>query len=218
MMKEDIAYSDMSFLAQFHTDFLTQHFQWLQEEDKIAKNPGFHCRQILVRYYLMRKDLVTLKTRTNGNSFGDYGKNLEKLSDEKKEKQKRKSETFIEEAMTSLDNHYLRWCNKLLPAALSGEAPLAKIVACILLSHHLPDNPNEQNQIDAEYFSQDHNRHVDLLDFACFVRKNYTRENEMEEATIKLLAQVVSEGVDIWKEADDEATSTEANDSGAAKL
>jgi hypothetical protein len=40
----------------------------------------------------------------------------------------------------------------------------------------------------------------------------------MEEATIKLLAQVVSRGVDIWKEAGDEATSTEANDSGVAKL
>jgi hypothetical protein len=55
----------------------------------------------------MRKDLVALKTWINRNSFGDYGKNLEKLSDEKKEKQKRKDETFIEEAMTSLDNHYL---------------------------------------------------------------------------------------------------------------
>ncbi len=48
MMKEDIAYLDMLFLAQFHTGFLTQYFQWLQEEDKIAKNPGFRCRQILV--------------------------------------------------------------------------------------------------------------------------------------------------------------------------
>ena len=100
---------------------------------------------------------------------------------------------------------------------MGGEAPLAKIVAHILLNQHLPDNP-EQNQIDAEYFSQDHNRHVDLLNFASFIRKNYTRENEIEEATIRLLAQVVSEGVDIWKE-DDEATSTEATDSaGVAKL
>jgi hypothetical protein len=58
---------------------------------------------------------------------------------------------------------------------------------------------------------------MDLLNFACFVTKNYTRENEMEEATIRLLAQVVSTGVDIWKE-DNEATSTEANDYGVAKL
>ena len=33
MMKEDIAYSDMLFLAQFHTGFLTEHFDWLQGED-----------------------------------------------------------------------------------------------------------------------------------------------------------------------------------------
>jgi hypothetical protein len=90
--------------------------------------------------------------------------------------------------MASLNSHYLRWCNELLPAAfLGGKAPLVKIVTRILLSHHLPDNPNEQNQIDAEYISQDHNRHVDLLDFASFVRKNYTR---LEEATIKLLAHI----------------------------
>jgi hypothetical protein len=106
IMKEDIAYSDMLFLAQFHTGFLTQHFKWLQEEDEVAKNPGFRCRQILVQYYLMRKYLIQLNTRINRNSFGDYGKNvLEKLSDEKKGKQKRKSEAFIEEAITSLDNH-----------------------------------------------------------------------------------------------------------------
>jgi hypothetical protein len=59
----------------------------------------------------MRKDPVMLKTQINWKSFGDYDKNMEKLSDEKKEKQKRKA--FIEEAMASLDNHYLRWCNEL---------------------------------------------------------------------------------------------------------
>jgi hypothetical protein len=104
-----------------------------------------------------------------------------------------------------------------LPAASGGEAPLTKVVGRIVLNHHLPDNPNEQNQIDAEYFSQDHNRHIDLLDFARFVRENYTSESEMEEAPIKQLAQVVSTGVDIWK--DDDAIHTQTtNDSAAAKL
>jgi hypothetical protein len=78
--------------------------------------------------------------------------------------------------MASLNNHYLWWWNELSPAALGGVVPLAKIVARILLSHHLPDNPNKQNQIDAEYFSQDHDRHVDLLNFASFVRKRSTQE------------------------------------------
>jgi hypothetical protein len=55
----------------------------------------------------MWKTLVALKTRINWNSFGDYGKNLEKVSNEKKEKKKRKSETFIKEAVASLDNYYL---------------------------------------------------------------------------------------------------------------
>jgi hypothetical protein len=39
LMKQDIAYSDMLFLAQFHADWLTQHFQWLQAVDDVAKKP-----------------------------------------------------------------------------------------------------------------------------------------------------------------------------------
>jgi hypothetical protein len=49
----------------------------------------------------MGKDLVVLKTQIYWNSFGNYGKNLEKPSDEKEEKQKQKSEAFIKEAITS---------------------------------------------------------------------------------------------------------------------
>jgi endonuclease III len=45
-----------------------------------------------------------------------------------------------------------------------------------------------------------------------------TTQKKMEEATMKVLAQVVPEGADIWKEDNDEATSTQANDSGVAKL
>jgi hypothetical protein len=95
-----------------------------------------------------------------------------------------------------------------------GQAPLTKIVARILLKYHLPDdNLNQQNQIDAEYFSKDHDWHVDHLDFASFVRENYIGETEMEDAT-KWLAQAVASGVDIWK-VDDILTQ---NNSEAAKL
>jgi hypothetical protein len=47
LMKQDVTYSDMLFLAQFHDDFLGQHFKWLQEEDEIVKKPGFHVAKIL---------------------------------------------------------------------------------------------------------------------------------------------------------------------------
>jgi hypothetical protein len=102
----------------------------------------------------------------------------------------------------SLDKHHLRWCNELLTAALGGEAPLGKVVARVPLNHHLPDNPLEQNQIDVCYFSKNHDRHIDLLDFASFVRTNYTQRETGMDATAKLLAQLVSTGVDIWKEED----------------
>jgi hypothetical protein len=116
-MKQDIAYSDMLFLAQFHEDWLTQHFQWLQALDDVAKKPGFRSRQILVRHCLMRKDLEELRTRIDSKLFGDYDSNLMNFDDEKKQKQKKKSQAFIEEAAVSVDEHYLRWCNELLTAA-----------------------------------------------------------------------------------------------------
>jgi hypothetical protein len=57
-------------------------------------------------------------------------------------------------------------------------------------------------QIDVCHFSKDHDRQIDLLDFASFVRTNCTqRETEMDAGT-KLPAQLVSAGVDIWKEED----------------
>jgi hypothetical protein len=80
--------------------------------------------------------------------------------------------------------------------SISSEVPLARIVIHILLKHHLPDNPSEQNQIDVEYFSKE-DQYIDLLNFA--VRENYIGETEMEEAT-KCLTQVVATRVDIWKE------------------
>jgi hypothetical protein len=67
LMKQDIACSDMLFLAQFHEDWLTQHFQWLQAVDDVAKKPGFRSRQILVRHCLKRKDLEELRTRIDSN-------------------------------------------------------------------------------------------------------------------------------------------------------
>ena len=75
-MKQDIACSNILFLAQFHRDFLTQHFEWLQAVDHVAKKPGFRSRQILVRHCLMRKDLTQLKARINCDSFGDRNTNL----------------------------------------------------------------------------------------------------------------------------------------------
>jgi hypothetical protein len=163
----------------------------------------------------MRKDLLQLKTRVGRNLFGDCSKNLENLSTENKEKQRWKSKAFIEEAITSPDKHHLRQCNELLSAASGGEAPIARIVARILLSHHLPDNPNETNQVNVECFSKDHNRHIDLNDFASSVRENCTRETEKDEAT-KQLAQIVATGVDVWKE--DEEGSLTQNDAATVTV
>jgi hypothetical protein len=150
-----------AFLAQFHEDWFTHHFQWLQAVDDVAKKPGFRSRQILVRCCLMQKDPEELRTpRIDSNLFGDCDSNLTNFDNKKKQKQKKKSQAFIEEAAVSLDKHHLRWCNELLTAALGGEAPLGEVVARVLLNHDLPDNPFEQNQIEVCHFSKDHGHHL----------------------------------------------------------
>jgi hypothetical protein len=229
LMKEDVACSDMLFLAQFHQDWLTEHFKWLQGVDDVAEKPGFRSCQTLLQRHLMRKDLENLKTRTEQKSFGDHDTNLMNFEGEKKQLQqksfgdhdtnlmnfegeqkqlqKKKSEAFIEEATVLLDKHCLRWRNELLAAASGGEAPFGEIAARVLLNHHLPDNPCKLNQIDANCFSKDHGRHVDLLDFASFVRASHKQrgnEAEMDEST-KMSAEVVATGVDIWEEDNDGA-------------
>jgi hypothetical protein len=117
------------FLAQFHQDWLTEHFEWLQGIDDVAKKPGFRSRQMLVQRCLMRKDPENLKTQTDQKLFGDCDMNLMNFDDEKKQSQKKKSEAFIEEAIVLLNKHHLQWCNELLTAASGGEAPFDKIVA-----------------------------------------------------------------------------------------
>ena len=85
-----------------------------------------------------------------------------------------------------------------MSAASGGEASLAKIVSHILHSHLLVDNPNELNQVNVEYFSKDHNRHIDLLDFAGFINGKYTVGAEMDGMT-RQFVRVVATEVDIWK-------------------
>jgi hypothetical protein len=63
------------------------------------------------------------------------------------------------------------------------------------------------NQLDDEYFSKDHDRTINLLDFEAFVKKYYARETEMNEEMLRL-AQVVAAGVDIWNTYGEEPTET----------
>jgi hypothetical protein len=49
LLKESVACSALLFLAQFHMNFLAQHFKWFQEEDEVAKKPSFRPWQILVQ-------------------------------------------------------------------------------------------------------------------------------------------------------------------------
>jgi hypothetical protein len=72
------------------------------------------------------------------------------------------------------------------------------------------ENPNQQDQIDVECCSKDHDRNLDLLDFASFVRQNCTRRETEMGPTTKLSAELVARGVDVWKEEDGALTQNNA--------
>ena len=58
LMAEKQAKSDILLIAAYHHYFLFTHFNWLQKGDiATGDKPGFNNRNVLVRYYLMYKDL-----------------------------------------------------------------------------------------------------------------------------------------------------------------
>jgi hypothetical protein len=71
-----------------------------------------------------------------------------------------------------------------------------------LPNHHHPNDPNDQNQIDVERCLKDHDRRIDLLDLASFVRKSCASRDAETRATTKLLAEVVATQADIWRDDD----------------
>jgi hypothetical protein len=88
-------------------------------------------------YYLMRKDLEQLKTRADRNIFRRLQPEPRSTCQEGEERKATKEEwRHFWRVYHKPDNHYLRWCNELLPAVIKCSA-VHKIVARVLLNHHL---------------------------------------------------------------------------------
>lgn len=67
-----------SFICAYHHAYLVPHFHWLQKADTKGKKAGFRSRNILERYYLMRRDLVRLRDHwENDPSFSKFVHKLE---------------------------------------------------------------------------------------------------------------------------------------------
>lgn len=98
LMGERNVINDLEIMVAFHESFMFPHFKFFQQGDpQTGKTPGFQCRHMLVRYYLMLNDLDKIQNggwRTH-DKFQDFVKHLETFDEGvDKDKQIEKSYSF----------------------------------------------------------------------------------------------------------------------------
>lgn len=144
MMKDQETFIDMTLIRCFHKGHINPHFDWLQSADDASGALGFVSHHILIRFFLMNRDLGHILTR---RSFPDYQeavrlwKGVDDSPNARTERSRHltKLSLFVKTARTSLMKHFQRWLNhSLMPAALLSEAPTAKVVAACMLGKSMP--------------------------------------------------------------------------------
>ena len=146
LLVEPYFYSDICLVVCFHDGYFQQHMNWMMQSNDLTGVCGFQSHQMAVRYYIMYRGLESALEDINkpleetmGQGFFYHfiasldivGDNGNKLMDDKAHREK--ANKFVEMAMKSLQKHFIRWCsNKLLPAALMAETPLAMAVARVI--------------------------------------------------------------------------------------
>ena len=158
LLVEPYHYSDVCLVVCFHDGYFKEHMDWMMQSNDLTGVCGFQAHQMAVRYYIMQRGLesaledinLSLENTHNLGFFYHFiasleiiGDNGNPLMDDKA--QREKANKFVEMAMKSLHKHFIRWCsNKLLPAALMAERPLALAVA-----RALTGAPQAPIQLDA---------------------------------------------------------------------
>ena len=153
LLIEAMFYCDTALITSLHEAYFKDNIDWFVKSDDLTGVTGFQAHQMLIRYYIMRRDLKSMKTDMkvhNGffhpfiralDNIGDHGP----LSDE--DAQKTKALKWVDIALESLDKHFGRWASpELLPAALMAKPALAQVVARFILGNgtfesFFPDKP-----------------------------------------------------------------------------
>ena len=82
LLREDMIYSDTCLLADFHKDFLNSHLRFYQATDPETALPGYMIRHVYARYFVMKKQLKSLKSGDVGDSFERFYLSLDALQDD----------------------------------------------------------------------------------------------------------------------------------------
>lgn len=223
LMKEDMVYSDLCLLADFHTAFLNRHFKWLQRADPAVGEPGFLTVHVLHRYFLMHRDLNALKTALdegdrNRDSIALFLQSIDKLQDDPAEKdgerymkaekqalQRRKFVLFLSQVEELIDKHCKRFCEPpLLLLAALGESAIARPVAQYILS----GGADFDAAVAEEHESHLHSNTFDIKELKEFLSCKcctftahdfeILRDSVIFERFGNIVTKIAEDGIDIW--------------------
>lgn len=171
MMKDQHNFVDMCLVRTFNKAYINPHLRWFQESDDLTATLGFQSHQVAVRYHLMDMDLTNMLL--TGRTSNNYHVAIERADPKDKDLHFKKLEVFGKAAQDSLHKHFGRWVkSSLLPAALMSEAPLATVVAGVMLketpNHLIPCDPLSGFRY---YESNVHKRKVDVAKFHRFLTR-----------------------------------------------
>ena len=178
MMKDPETFIDMTLIRGFNKAYLHPHLRWLQESDNLTGTLGFQSNQIAVRYCYVAFDLKHILTSQPMKDYMEATRNCGTDMPGEAARHLNKLHIFVREARDSLEKHFGRWIrSSLLPAALLSETPLARVVACAMLSRQwdntLATDPDVVYIVGGQqhvFNSCVHKRKIDLERFGSFIR------------------------------------------------
>ena len=136
LLVEPSIYSNVCLLNCFHEGYFKDHMDWMMQGDDLTNVAGFQVHQMFIRFYLMERDLCSLKEDVNDyNGFFHHFVRSLNLVDScgplhNDAAQRVRAQKFVDTAIKSNEKHFRRWCSlKMIPAALLAEKPLAMIIA-----------------------------------------------------------------------------------------
>lgn len=152
----------------------------------------------------MHDELRSLMTNGWKNSSGcdTFSSSIICLSSSELITQIKKANDFLAISIKTLEQHFEKcWTKSLLFLALAGEAPTARVLACIIIGKK--DNSDLQ-----PFYSTCHGKNIDLESFRHFLKERCTTISSVQvSAEISGNVQAIhkiAEGGDMWSENSDD--------------
>jgi len=198
LMSNVVNFIDMTLIRSFSHAHIHPHLRWLQECVDFTNKYGFQSHNVVVRYYLMSREMRSLPS----SRMADYFEAIR--GHDPDNVHFKKLDLFMRASTESLHKHFMRWLSpKLLPAAMISEPGIAKVVAAIILKTAMPtaetfgastvhDASNQRHYFDSEAHSQ----RIDLNKFDRFVRDAIDDNQECSPLALQA-ADGLLRGVDL---------------------